>query len=250
MLFSVVTVALNSERTIGDALKSVAKQDFGDYEHVVVDGASRDGTLDVVKRHDHPRLRWMSEPDKGLYDAMNKGLRMARGDYVVFLNSDDFFCRTDALSLAASKIAETGADCIFGDVEFVRSDGSTLSGRIYSARRFRPALLRFGLMPPHPAMFIRREVLVELGGFNTSFRIAGDFDIVARALLQRRKSYALLPQVLTRFRIGGISTSGIESKLIIGRELVRSLRALGQPLPWLAVQLRYPLKLSQIRWPR
>jgi glycosyltransferase involved in cell wall biosynthesis len=247
MLFSIITVSLNSERTIGDTLKSVESQDCGDYEHIVVDGASTDTTLDIIEQHRHPRMRHNSEADRGLYYAMNKGLSLAKGDYVLFLNSDDFFCRNDALSLAALKIAETQADCIFADVKFVKKDGITPAGRVYSARHFRPSLLRFGVMPPHPSMFVKRELLNRLGGFDTSFRIAADFDFIARALLLQHGSFVPMPEIISAFRLGGVSTSGLKSKLIIGRELAISLKALGQPMAWLAVQLRYPLKLIQFR---
>lgn len=124
----------------------------------------------------------------------------------------------------------------------------TPAGRVYSSRRFHRILLRFGVMPPHPSMFVRRDVLLELGGFDTSFRIAGDFDIIARTLLERRSTFALLPEIISSFRIGGVSTDGIKAKLRISSELARSLRAMGQPMALLAVQMRFPLKLLQLRW--
>ena len=247
MLFSIVTVALNSQNTIADTLRSVASQSFNDYEHVIIDGASIDGTLSVIEAHRHDHLRWSSEPDKGLYDAMNKGLRQARGDYVLFLNSDDFLCNPDALAIVAAKVGETDADCVFADVKFVKEDGVTSAGRVYSARHFRPLMLRFGIMPPHPSMFVKRSVLDQLGGFDNRFRIAGDFDFIARALLQKHKSFVNLPITITSFRVGGVSTSGLKSKLVIGREMAVSLKALGQPMTSFAVQLRYLLKLSQLR---
>lgn len=247
MLFSIVTVSLNSQDTLADTLRSVAGQSFVDYEHVIIDGASSDGTLSIIEQHCHDRLRWSSKPDKGLYDAMNIGLREARGDYVLFLNSDDFFCTSTALAVVAAKIAETEPDCVFADVEFVREDGLTSAGRVYSARHFRPFLLRFGIMPPHPAMFVKRSVLEQLGGFDDRFKIAGDFDLIARALLLGGKSFVNLPITITSFRVGGVSTSGFKSKMVIGREMAVSLKALGQPLACLAVQCRFLLKLSQLR---
>jgi glycosyltransferase involved in cell wall biosynthesis len=250
MLFSIITVALNSEKTIADTLTSVATQNYVDYEHIVVDGSSTDSTLDLVEQNRHARLRWVSEPDQGLYDAMNKGIAMARGDYVLFLNSDDLFCRPDALNIVAEKIMMSGADCIFADVRFVENDGVSPAGRVYSARRFRPALIRVGVMPPHPAMFVRRELLIQLGGFNTKYRMAADFDLIARALLKTKSSFAVLPEIITSFRIGGISTDGLKAKVKLGREFATSLKALGQPMAWFAVQMRYPLKLMQYKvWP-
>lgn len=246
MRLSVVTVCFDSAGTIGDTLASVAAQDAADFEHIIVDGNSSDDTMSVVEAHAHPRLRWMSEPDQGLYDAMNKGLRMATGDYVIFLNSDDYFARRDALSRVDAKLSESGADCLFADTVFVQEDGRTMTGRNYSARGFRKWWLRIGVMPPHPSMFMRRELVEALGGFDTGYRIAADFDLVARAVLQAGCSWTTLPLAITNFRLGGISTSGRSANLIVGREIARSLGALGQPLPHLAAQLRYPMKAMQL----
>jgi glycosyltransferase involved in cell wall biosynthesis len=246
MRLSVVTVCLNSAATIADTLASVEAQDTGDFEHIIVDGKSSDGTMNVVEAHRHQRLRWVSEPDHGLYDAMNKGFRMATGDYVIFLNSDDYFARPDALSQVIAKLRETEADCLFADTFFVQEGGRVLSGRKYSARGFRKWWLRVGVMPPHPSMFMRRELLEALGGFNTDFRIAADFDLIARAVLRAGCSWTTLPLAVTMFRLGGVSTSGLAANLVVGKELARSLSALGQPLSHLAVQLRYPMKALQL----
>lgn len=242
MKFSVVTVCYNAAATIGDTLDSVARQTFTDYEHVIIDGASADDSLNEIDAHSHDRIKVFSEPDRGPYDAMNKGLRLAVGDYVIFLNADDFFSRSDALALVAERIAVTGAACIFADTELVKPDGVTPTARLYSAARFQRWWLRAGIMPPHPSMFVRRDLLLKLGGFDTSYRIGADFDLIARAILRERASWSSLPVAITRFRVGGLSTRGLRSKLIVGRESGRSLRALGQPLASMAVLLRFPLK--------
>jgi glycosyltransferase involved in cell wall biosynthesis len=245
--FSVITVCFNSEATIGDTLKSVAGQDWPDFEHIVVDGASSDGTMAEVEAHRHPRLHALSEPDGGIYDAMNKGLSLASGDYVQFLNSDDFLSRADALSLVASRIAESGADCIFADTRFVVGLEARPGARLYSARRFRRWWLRIGAMPPHPSSFVKRDLMLKLGGFDTDYAMAADFDLIARALLREKASWAALPSALVAFRSGGVSTAGLAAKMALSREFARSLARLGQPLASLCVLLRFPLKLSQLR---
>jgi glycosyltransferase involved in cell wall biosynthesis len=242
---SIITASFNAGATIGDTLASVARQTGVDYEHIVVDGASRDDTMDVVQRHAHPRLSAVSEPDKGIYDAMNKGIARATGDYLLFLNADDYLARPDSLKLAADAIAQSGTDCLFADTRFVADEGRQPRRHLYSARRFSPWWLRIGAMPPHPSMFLRRSLMEELGGYDASYRIAGDFDFISRAILQRRATYATLPVVLTHFRVGGVSTSGLGSKLTLSREMARSLHHLGQPLSQVAVMLRFPLKLAQ-----
>jgi len=242
---SIITASFNAEATIGDTLASVARQTGVDYEHIVVDGASSDDTMGVVKKCANPRLSATSEPDHGIYDAMNKGIARAAGDYLLFLNADDYLTRPDSLKLAVDAIARSGADCLFADTRFVAGHGRQPRRQLYSARRFAPWWLRIGAMPPHPSMFLRRSLMEELGGYDASFRIAGDFDFVARAILQRRATYVTLPVVLTDFRVGGVSTSGLASKLTLSREMARSLRKLGQPFSRAMVMLRFPLKLAQ-----
>jgi glycosyltransferase involved in cell wall biosynthesis len=245
MLISVITVCYNSARTIGQTLESVASQSFTDYEHIVVDGASKDDTMDVVEAHRHERLSAVSEPDKGIYDAMNKGLARATGDYVQFLNSDDFLTGSDALGIAAAAMRASGADCVFGDTRFIEGDEARPGRRYYSVQRFRRWWVRAGVMPPHPSMFVKRDLLLKLGGFDTSYRISADFDLVARALLAEKAGWVTVPHAITNFRTGGLSTSGLTTKMAISRESARSLKALGQPLAGLSVLGRFPMKLVQ-----
>lgn len=246
---SVVTVCFNAAASIGDTLASVARQTNVEFEHIIVDGGSRDDTMEVIRKHEHDRLFAKSERDAGIYDAMNKGVARATGDYVLFLNADDYLARPDALALAAAKLAETSVDCLFADTRFVGSDGRTPQNRLYSARRFAPWWLRMGMQPPHPSMLMRRTLIRDLGGFDTNYRIAGDFDLIARAVLRARASFTQLPIVMTHFRVGGISTAGMRSKLILNQELSQSLTALGQRFSRTAVMGRMPLKLLQLRPP-
>jgi len=246
---SIITVSYNAADTIRNTLESVRSQVGAYFEHIVVDGGSTDGTMRVVQECAHDCLFALSEPDNGIYDAMNKGIARSSGDYIIFLNADDYFACDDALTRASSKIAETGADCLFADTQFVDAQGATGRQRLYSAERFAPWWLRVGAQPPHPSMFMRRELLRQLGGFDTSYRIAGDFDLIARAVLKHGASFATLPLVITHFRPGGVSTAGLKSKLTLNREIAHSLRRLGQPLAGGAVWLRMPLKLLQFHRP-
>ena len=245
MKISVITVCYNAQQTIGETIASVAAQRWPDFEHIVVDGQSPDGTLAIVESHRHPRLRIVSEPDAGMYDAMNKGLRLAAGDYVGFLNADDFFSSDKSLSLVAQTAAATGADCILGDTAFVDQQGRR-RGRVYSSRGFKKWWLRIGAMPPHPSFYARADVLRRAGGFDTRYRIASDFDLVARVMLGGGASWARIGKVITCFRTGGLSTVNAGAKRVITREMAASLKRLGQPLPSVAVHLRYPIKLLQV----
>lgn len=244
---SVVTVSYNSARTIADTLLSVAKQVDADYEHLVIDGGSTDPTMDIVRAHAHPRLHALSEGDEGIYDAMNKGLARASGDYVLFLNSDDYLAGPDRLHHVAKAVESANVDCLFADTQFVASDGRTLSRRLYSARGIARWWLAIGAMPPHPSMFLRRKLMQDMGGYDTRYRIAGDFDFVARAILRHQASFAHLPLVTTRFRAGGVSTAGAQAKIALNREVSCSLAALGYRATGARVLLRYPFKLAQYR---
>jgi glycosyltransferase involved in cell wall biosynthesis len=225
----------------------VAAQTYRDFEHIVADGGSRDETMAIVERHRHERLSASSEPDRGIYDAMNKGLARATGDYVLFLNADDYLAGPESLGIAARQLGQHDVDLLFGDTRFVARDGRTPHRRYYSSRGFSPWWLKVGAMPPHPSMFLRRTLMQRLGGYDDSYRIAADFDFVARAVLRHKATFASLPVALTVFRMGGVSTAGLASKLAVNREVARSLTALGQRLAAVSAWLKLPLKLAQYR---
>lgn len=246
MRISIVTVCYNSSRTIRDTLSSVQEQDWHDVEHIIIDGASDDTTAAIVKEFSRAELKFFSEPDNGIYDAMNKGIKNSSGEYIIFLNSDDFFARPDAVRLLATHALETGTDFIFADTQFVETPGDPFSRRLYSARKFRSWWLRLGAMPPHPSMATRRKTLIGLNGFDSTTRIAGDFDLLARAILRNRCTWSTLPVVTTMFRTGGVSTQGLRSKITVGREMARSLSRIGQPLSNIAVYFRYFIKARQL----
>ncbi len=245
MKISIITVCYNSQDTIAQTLQSVAAQCWPDFEHIVVDGASADQTMRVVEAHAHGRLVSVSERDKGIYDAMNKGLAMATGEYVAFLNSDDLYARSDAIRLVAERAIATNVDCIMGDVQFFDNDPAYPSGRFYSARGFAKWRMKIGIMPPHPALFVKRSLLAKAGGFDLSYRIAADFDLVARIILRYNASWSVLGKTLTLFRSGGISTQGGLLRHELSREFARSLKQLSVGLSGARILLRYPIKALQ-----
>jgi glycosyltransferase involved in cell wall biosynthesis len=224
MRISVITVCHNAEKTITDTIQSILAQDFADYEHIIVDGASTDGTLDVVERLRHDKLKVVSEPDRGLYDAMNKGLALAGGDLIGFLNSDDFFCRTDALSLIAAT-AHRHPDVGAVSAGLVIVDPNRL-GRVfrsYGAHHFRRWMLRFGHMPPHPGFYARASAFKAVGAFEIKKRVGGDFDWMVRFFYVHGLLAAPLAQPIVAMRMGGLSTSGWRSMRIINTEARQTL---------------------------
>lgn len=245
MKISIITVAFNAAHTIADTLESVAIQTYPDIEHIVVDGASTDGTLDVIERHGKHVARLVSEPDHGIYDAMNKGLRLATGEVVGFLNADDVYADTGVLARVSAIMESEKLDALFGDVEFVSPDRPDRPVRRYRSERFRPDRIAWGWMPAHPTLFLRRQVYERFGIFRTDYRIAGDFELVARIFHSGSLSYRHLPEVLVKMRTGGVSTGGWRNTLLLNREVLRACRENGIPTSLPKILSKYPAKLLE-----
>lgn len=239
---SVVTVCFNAAHTIAETLASVAAQRGVEVEHIVIDGGSSDDTMAIVTRFPHMAIV-VSEPDKGLYDAMNKGLDRATGDLVGFLNADDFLSEPDALAAIAR--AGEDADAVIAGVAMVDQDRPDRVRRYYAVRRYRPWMLSLGHMPPHPTFYARPSMLREVGRFDDSFRIAGDFDLILRLFCAGPLRLARVDRALVGFRHGGVSTQGLKAKATLTNEVARSLASAGYRAPKLRSFARYLLKLPQ-----
>lgn len=239
---SIVTAVRNMADTIGDTLRSVASQSHSDIEHIVVDGLSTDGTLDVVARFPHV-ARIISESDRGLYDAMNKGARAATGEYVSWLNADDMLSDPTALEKVV-KAAERRPAVVAASVDMVDPVDTQKVNRRYSVRGFNPRWLRYGYAVPHPGFHIRRDVLERLGGFDLQFPLAADFDLIARAIHGEQESYVLLDEVVVRMRMGGHSY-GLRSMLRMLEEVHASCRKNNIPTNRALMLYRYVHKALQ-----
>lgn len=246
---SVITVCYNSAATLARTISSVADQVWSRVEHIVVDGGSTDGTLAVIDGF-RPRLAHvLSEPDEGIYDAMNKGLALAAGDVVAFLNSDDHYVDAGVLARVCRAMADSDLDAAFGDVAYFRAEAPQRIVRRYNSGRFHPGLLAYGWMPAHPALFVRRAVFDRVGRFRTDYSIAGDFEFIVRAFGDGRLKYAYLPEVLVHMCLGGISTAGWRSRVLLNREILRACRANGISTNILKIYAKYPLKVLEL-WRR
>lgn len=249
MKISIITVAYNSAGTIAATMDSVAKQTYVDLEHLVIDGASSDDTVKIAQSHSTPCTRITSEPDKGIYDAMNKGLALATGDIVCFLNADDAYADPEVLSRVAQEMQQHGLDALFGDVVFFNPGAPDRNVRRYRSDRFRPDRLSYGWMPAHPALFMKRGIYQSLGGFRTQFRIAGDFDFVARAFAPGHLRYRHLPLVMVRMQAGGVSNADLRSKWLLNQEVLRSCRENGIRTNIFKILSKYPAKLMEMFGP-
>jgi len=245
---SVITVCFNSESTIRDTLVSVLSQSYGNIEHVIVDGGSSDGTMDIVAEYRDSLGPVISEPDKGLYDAMNKGVELASGEIIGILNSDDFYESDDVVEAIVSSFQEDASlDIVFGDVVFVQPENLGLVSRYYRAGHFRPWKLRFGWMPPHPATFVRRSVYEEHGKYRLDMKISADFEMFVRWLGKAKLNYRWLNRVVVRMRAGGVSTDGLKSSLVLNREIVRACRENGLYTNLFLVLTKIPFKLLELK---
>ncbi|NDR56627.1 glycosyltransferase family 2 protein [Aliiruegeria sabulilitoris] len=225
MKITVITAVYNRVETIAQALDSVAAQSYGDVEHLVVDGASTDGTLEVVQERIHHKIRVISEPDDGIYDALNKGIAAATGDIVGLMHSDDFFAQNDVLSNVAYIFETTGADAVYGDLDYISASNPAKVIRHWKAGVYTPRKLARGWMPPHPTLFMQRDVLERLGTYDTSYRISADYEAILRWFGKGGVASFYLPEVLVKMRVGGESNRSIERILRKSCEDYRALRS-------------------------
>jgi len=221
---SVVTVTYNSAATITESLRSVAAQTHHDIEHIIIDGGSTDATLALIREHGKHVAHVVSEPDEGIYDAMNKGFALATGELVGCLNSDDDFASPDVLAKLASLASSQEADAVYGDLICIDPARGDKVVRYWSAGNYSPAKVRRGWMPPHPTLYVRRHIIERIGAFDASFRIAGDYEFMLRLFSQRGLKMAYLAQVLVSMRVGGASQGSYANLIRKSREDLLALR--------------------------
>lgn len=250
MRISLITATYNSSLTLCDTLQSVLRQTFTDIEYIIVDGNSTDQTISIVKEFEKKfggRLRWISEPDKGIYDAMNKGIRMATGDVVGILNSDDFFTSDDVLEKVVREFEEEATlEAVYGDVHFVCPNDLQKCVRYYSSAIFRPSLFRFGFMPAHPSFYVKRECYEKYGLYVQDYKIAADYDLLIRFLYVNRVSYKYVKMDFVTMRTGGVSTQGLPSRLMLNREIVKACRKYGIYTNLVMLSFKYVYKVFEL----
>lgn len=245
MKISVIMAAYNSQATIGTAIVSFLEQDHPDKELIVIDGASSDATYAIVRGFDSPLISTISERDKGIYDAINKGIAMAKGDVIGVLHSNDYFSDNGVLSEVLKTLEKDGSDSVFADVEFFNPDTPERTVRYYRSARFHSGLLQYGIMPAHPTLFIRRDIFKRFGLYRTDMRIAGDFEFVARIYKDEETSFTYVPKTWTRMATGGASTDGLRSKYQLNKEILHACRIHGIRSNWVKLLSKYPRKMTE-----
>ena len=244
MKISIITVCFNSEKTIRDTIESVLSQDYTEIEYIIVDGLSKDKTLDIVAEYNNIS-KIISEPDKGIYDALNKGLALAEGEVIAFLHSDDLYFDNNVISKVVEIFSDDSIDVVYGDVYFFSGSNVTKVRRRYRSDKLSASNLAWGKMPAHPAIFIRRRIYEEIGYFETDFNIAADYEFLCRLVHYANLKSVYLSSVLVRMRLGGASTGGFKSTILLNKEVFRAIRKNGIYTNIFMLLSKYPSKIIQ-----
>lgn len=243
MKISLITVTYNSAETLCDTLQSVLNQTFKDIDYIIVDGASKDSTMDIVKVFEpkfEGRLRWLSEPDKGIYDAMNKGVMTAQGEIVGILNSDDFFASNDILEKVNAAFKENpDVDGVYADVRYVGWNDTGKTVRMFSGKDFKREKLCWGKMPPHPSFYVKRECYDKFGLYSLDYPICADYDMFVKMIWMGNINTLYINDVFVNMRNGGTSSNGIKVHRKIMRERMRCVREHNMPSNFFKQTSRY-----------
>lgn len=246
---SIITACYNSEKFIEDTIKSVLEQDYPNIEYLIIDGNSKDKTLEIIKKYEPEfkgRMKWISEKDKGIYDAMNKGIRMATGDIVGLINSDDFLANKNIISKLVEKFNERNYEAVYGDLDFISEDDKTKIVRKWKSKEYVDGMFKRGWHPAHPTLYIKKSVYNQVGEFSLDYKIAADFDLMLRVFEKYGVKSGYLPTIMVKMRIGGASTSGMESKKIIAKECSMAWKKNGLKKPILFDIFRLTRKINQL----
>lgn len=221
---SIITVCYNSAQTIECTLDSVANQTYANKEHIIIDGASKDSTLDIIKRHKHSSNTLVSERDNGIYDAMNKGISLATGDIVGTLNADDFYSDNLVLSEVEKVFMDPTIEACYGDLIYVKEDNIYKTVRYWKSKKYEPALFKSGWMPAHPTFFVRKSVYERLGAFSLDYKIAADFELLFRFIEKNKIKTKYIPKVLVKMRLGGTTNKNISNVITQNKEMIKTLK--------------------------
>jgi glycosyltransferase involved in cell wall biosynthesis len=246
---SIITICFNSGKTIEDTLVSVRNQDYPNIEHVIIDGLSKDNTLEVVARNQHPGIVLLSEKDHGLYDALNKGFQLCTGDIIGVLHSDDYLAGNSVISsLVAMFEQHPEVEAVSTSVNIYKPERPEKPYRVYDATNFKTWQFRIGIQPPHPGFYIKRSVFQKVGFFNSSYKISGDFDWLYKVIIEEKTPVYYTDFVVVSMRDGGVSSSGFESKKLMNRENLRVLKSHGVYSNKFLIYLKYFWKVFQLRF--
>ncbi|MGG5835840.1 glycosyltransferase family 2 protein, partial [Huaxiibacter chinensis] len=227
MRVSIITATYNSEKTLADTLLSLEKQTYKNIEYIIVDGASKDNTLELVRKKCSRVSKIISEPDKGIYDALNKGINAATGDIIGFLHSDDMLAYDNVIEDIVSVFKSSDSEAVYGDLEYVGQEDTRKRIRLWKSGEFSRNKMKLGWMPPHPSFYMKRSCYQEHGGFALNYRISADYDSLLRYIYTKRVSVSYLPKILVKMRVGGISNRSLRTMFCKSKEDIKIMRENG-----------------------
>ena len=236
---SIITVCYNSKGTISDTIKSVLAQTYPEIEYIIVDGCSNDGTVELVNSFGNHISKFISEPDNGIYDAMNKGIRLASGKIVGILNSDDFFYDNTIIEKVANTFLENDIDAVIGDVQFVDPGNLKRVIRYYSSKKFKVGRFRYGYMPAHTSFYVKRYLFEKFGYYKTDFKIAADYELLIRFLHTHKIRYKYIEIPFVSMRTGGVSNKSLLSNFTLNKEIARACKENGISTNYLYIYSKY-----------
>ncbi|MGC9151639.1 MAG: glycosyltransferase family 2 protein [Microbacter sp.] len=248
MKISIITASYNSAKMLRNAIESVLNQSYQNIEYLIIDGDSTDESVEIIQSYEvkfNGKLRWISEPDKGIYDALNKGILLASGDIIGVLHSDDVFASNDSLWHVHEAFTRSAADVVYGDLVYVKQSNPSQVIRYWRSNPFTPSLLFRGWMPPHPTVFVTKEMYQKHGLFDPAFSISADYDLLLRIFRDPLLHGVYLPEVITRMTLGGMSNRNLSNILIKSKEDYRALRKNGFPHAWWILLMKNLSKLTQ-----
>lgn len=244
-LISLVTVVFNGAATLEHTIRSVLEQAYDNVEYIIIDGGSTDSTLDILGKYDEKIDYWVSETDAGIYDAMNKGIALARGEYIGMLNADDFFANKLALEKIVARLMEKNVDAVFSCLDIVDPANLNRVLRKYRIASYSTLMLQIGVMPPHPTFYCKKSCYVKAGMYRTDYRIAADFEMLARLLLKHHITWDFIDETTVKMRSGGLSSSGIKSNWVVNREIIRACSENGLYTNMFMLTLKLPIRLLE-----
>lgn len=245
MKVTLITATYNSQKHLEDCILSVIGQRYHDIEHIIIDGKSKDNTIAIIKKYEKHIAKWVSETDRGMYDAINKGMEMATGDVIGILNSDDMLASDDVIDIIVEAFKEKKVDSIYGDLEYVDPTETSKIYRIWKGKPYRRSLFKTGWMPAHPTFYFKRELLQKYGGYETHYFSAADYEFMARYLYKFKISAWYIPKLIVKMRRGGQSNSNIRMRLRANRRDYLAMKRNNIPFAFIVSILKPLSKLHQ-----
>lgn len=245
MKVSIITVTYNSAKYLQECINSVRKQNYNNIEYIIIDGNSTDGTIDILKNNTGNISQWVSEPDKGMYHAINKGMKLATGNVIGILNSDDVLASADVISEIADCFNDNKVDSLYGDLVYVAPDNTQKVLRFWKGLSYKRNRFNYGWMPAHPTFYIRKELIDKYGGYESHYYTAADYEFMARYLYRHRISSIYLPKLIVKMRKGGASNGNVYRRLRANRRDYLAMKKNHIPFPLVASILKPIIKLPQ-----